>query len=110
MDQYREQAALTFAADGSCDPVPEEPGGSQDEPEDPQGQGSLTEDGQQDAQNADAVSVPKTGDGSAAVPGVIAVMALCCSAGAAAPACRKNPGKQADRPDAGKISGKFVKI
>lgn len=110
VDQYREQAALTFAADGSCDPVPEEPGGSQDEPEDPQGQGSLTEDGQQDAQNADAVSVPKTGDGSAAVPGVIAVMALCCSAGAAAPACRKNPGKQADRPDAGKISGKFVKI
>ena len=43
VDQYREQAALTFAADGSCDPVPEEPGGSQDEPEDPQGQGSLPE-------------------------------------------------------------------
>ena len=51
---------------------------------------------------ANGVSVPKTGDGSAAVPGVIAVMALCCSAGAAAPACRKNPGKQADRPDARK--------
>lgn len=38
---------------------------------------------------ANGVSVPKTGDGSTAVAGVIAVMALCCSAGAAAVMGRK---------------------
>lgn len=85
IDQYRLQAALTFFADGSCDPVPEEP---EEKPDDPLGQGGTTEEDQNSGDDAEDpqsgepgkagdASVPKTGDDFTAIP---AVFVLLCAA------------------------------
>lgn len=91
VDEYRTQATLTFLADGSCDPVPEEPDDSQEQDtpteEDPQN-GNVTEDPQNAGpEKADGSSVPKTGDDFSAIPA--AVMIFCAAAAAAAVGWKK---------------------
>lgn len=99
VDEYRTQATLTFLADGSCDPVPEEPAEEPTgEPDDSQEQDTPTEEGPQndnvtdDPQNAgpekaDGSSVPKTGDDFSAIPA--AMMIFCAAAAAAAVGWKK---------------------
>lgn len=54
-DQYRLQAALTFFADGSCDPVPEDP---EEKPDDPLEQDGTTE---EDQNSGDEAEDPQSG-------------------------------------------------
>lgn len=87
VDQFRDQATLTFLADGSCDPIPEQP---QEGEGDPQGQGgsgdgslqnvNATTDSQGGSGSGDKAAAPKTGDSFPAAP--VAGMLICAAAAA----------------------------
>lgn len=88
-DQYRPQAALTFLADGSCDPVP---GETEEDPDGYEDQDGLTDDEQtsenpeKDPNSGDesVTPVPKTGDdftsASAAAFTMLGAAILLCAA------------------------------
>ena len=91
-DQYREQPVLTFLADGSCDPVPDE-SEEPEKPDDSQGQGDLPDDDQQNddtgknpqdnlSESKGETSAPQTGDDFSAAPVVMMIFCVAAAAGA----------------------------